>query len=214
MQKKATLRAGRPRDENVHRAILEATRDLIREEGYSSFSIEGVAARAGVAKQSIYRRWASKGALLVDLYMDGLQATCPAPPGGFAVDLLAVMLQTTKRLEDAAYKNLLKGLVIEAQTDPEIRKMVLERIIEPRRQAAMDVIRRAVRSGELMAGVDADMLVDFVFGAVWFNLLLGEATADNRLARRMVDTIQALMAPSTTDKLKDGPRTRSPKKAR
>ena len=54
MEKKAVARAGRPRDENVHRAILEAARNLIRDDGYASFSIEGVAARAGVAKQSIY----------------------------------------------------------------------------------------------------------------------------------------------------------------
>ena len=97
MQKKASARAGRPRDENVHRAILDAARDLIRVEGYASFSIEGVASRAGVAKQSIYRRWSSKGALLIDLYMDGLERPAPMPARGLANDLLAILLQTTKR---------------------------------------------------------------------------------------------------------------------
>ena len=100
MQKKASARAGRPRDENVHRAILEAARELIRVEGYASFSIEGVASRAGVAKQSIYRRWSSKGALLIDLYMDGLELPAPLPARGLANDLLAVLLQTTKRVQD------------------------------------------------------------------------------------------------------------------
>lgn len=199
-------RAGRPRDENVHRAILDATRDCIREEGYSSFSIEGVAARARVAKQSIYRRWASKGALLVELYMDGLQTSSPVPARGFAEDLRAIMLQTTKRLQDPTFGNLLKGLTIEAQSDPEIRKIVLDEIIEPRRQATKSVIERAIGSGELPDGLDADMLVDFVFGSVWFNLLLGDATVGNRLAHRIVETIERLGAKGTETKTKAIPR--------
>jgi AcrR family transcriptional regulator len=198
---RAAARAGRPRDENVHRAILDATRDFIRDEGYSSFSIEGVAARAGVAKQSIYRRWASKGALLVDLYMDGLQTTSPLPTRGWANDLLAIMLQTTKRLQDTTYGNLLKGLAIEAQSDPEIRKIVLDKIIEPRRQAARSVIERAIGSGQLPEDLDADMVVDFVFGSVWFNLLLGDATVGNRLAHRIVETIEKLGAPLNATKM-------------
>ena len=211
MQNKATARAGRPRDENVHRAILDATRDCIREEGYSSFSIEGVAARAGVAKQSIYRRWVSKGALLVDLYMDGMQTSSPVPARGFANDLLAIMLQTTKRLQDATYGNLLKGLAIEAQSDPEIRKIVLDKIIEPRRQAAKSVIERGIGSGELPEDIDADMMVDFVFGSVWFNLLLGDATVGNRFAQRIVETIETLGARASATKMKKAPQGRAPK---
>jgi AcrR family transcriptional regulator len=161
MEKKAVARAGRPRDENVHRAILEAARNLIRDDGYASFSIEGVAARAGVAKQSIYRRWSSKGALLVDLYMDGLERPVPARARGFASDLLDVLSQTTKRVQDPTYANILKSVVVEAQTDPDMRQLVLEKI------------------------------VDFLFGAIWFNLLLGDADF-KLLARRIVNMIELL----------------------
>lgn len=192
MQKKAVGRAGRPRDENVHRAILDAARDLIRDEGYASFSIEGVAARAGVAKQSIYRRWSSKGALLVDLYMDGLDRPEPMPGRGFSDDLLAVLQQTTRRVQDATYANILKSVVVEAQSDPDMRKLVLQKIVAPRREAAKTVITAAIAAGELPSTLDAEMIVDFVFGAVWFNLLLGDANLTSQFARRIVKTIELL----------------------
>jgi AcrR family transcriptional regulator len=191
MEKKAVARAGRPRDENVHRAILEAARNLIRDDGYASFSIEGVAARAGVAKQSIYRRWSSKGALLVDLYMDGLERPVPARARGFASDLLDVLSQTTKRVQDPTYANILKSVVVEAQTDPDMRKIVLEKIVQPRRDAAKVVINRAIQSGELPDTADPEMLVDFLFGAIWFNLLLGDADF-KLLGRRIVNMIELL----------------------
>lgn len=194
MQKKANARAGRPRDENVHRAILDAARDLIRVEGYASFSIEGVASRAGVAKQSIYRRWSSKGALLIDLYMDGLERPAPIPARGLANDLLAVLLQTTKRVQDPTYENILKSVVVEAQNDPDMRKLVLQKIVQPRRDAAKAVINRAIESGELPRSTDAEMIVDFVFGAIWFNLLLGEANLTSKHAHRIVKMIELLGA--------------------
>ena len=192
MQKKANARAGRPRDENVHRAILEAARDLISDEGYASFAIEGVAARAGVAKQSIYRRWSSKGALLVDLYMDGLERPVPMTGSGLANDLLAVVLQTTKRVQDPAYANILKSVMVEAQNDPDMRKLVLQRIVQPRRDAAKTVINQAIESGELPRTTDPEMIVDFVFGAIWFNLLLGDANLTSLFAKRVVKMIELL----------------------
>jgi AcrR family transcriptional regulator len=197
MSKTAVARAGRPRDENVHRAILDAARGLIRDQGYGSFSIEGVAARAGVAKQSIYRRWSSKGALLVDLYMDGLEQPAPMTASGLAADLLAVVLQTTKRVQDPAYANMLKSVVVEAQSDADMRELVLQKIVEPRRDAAKAVIEQAIVSGELPGGLDSEMVVDFIFGAVWFNLLLGDVSLTSRFAHRLVRTIELFSSHQT-----------------
>lgn len=193
MSKRTPARAGRPRDENVHRAILDAARDLISEDGYVAFSIEGVAARAGVAKQSIYRRWSSKGALLVDLYMDGLELPSSSTAQGFKEDLLALLLQTTKRVQDPAFANILKSVMVEAQADPEMRELVLLKIIEPRREAARHVIERGKQSGEVPEALDAEMMLDFVFGAIWFNLLFGASGLTNKFAHRAVKAIELLM---------------------
>ncbi|MCP1757316.1 TetR/AcrR family transcriptional regulator [Bradyrhizobium elkanii] len=193
MSKRTPARAGRPRDENVHRAILDAARDLISEAGYVAFSIEGVAARAGVAKQSIYRRWSSKGALLVDLYMDGLELPGSSVSQGFKDDLLALLLQTTKRVQDPAFANILKSVMVEAQAEPEMRELVLLKIVEPRREAARHVIERGIQSGEVPEEVDVEMMLDFVFGAVWFNLLFGASGLTNKFAHRAVKTIELLM---------------------
>jgi AcrR family transcriptional regulator len=195
MSKSTPARAGRPRDENVHRAILDAARDLMREESYAAFSIEAVAARAGVAKQSIYRRWSSKGSLLVDLYMDGLEIPGAVASRNFKDDLLAVLLQTTRRVQDTAFANILKSLVVEAQSNPEMRKLVQIKIVEPRREAMRRVIANGKKSKELPEELDTEMILDFVFGAVWFNLLLGEESLTSKFAHRVVKAIGLLGAP-------------------
>jgi AcrR family transcriptional regulator len=193
VSKAMPARAGRPRDENVNRAILDAGRDLIREHGYNAFSIEAVAARAGVAKQSIYRRWSSKGSLLVDLYMDGLESPVALVSRNFKDDLFAVLLQTTKRIDDTAFANILKGLMVEAQTDPEMRKLVQLRIVEPRRDAMRRVFERGKQSGELAEDLDIEMFLDFAFGAVWFNLLLAEGRLPKKFADRVIKAIDRLL---------------------
>src|SRR5689334_810812 len=114
----APARPGRPRDEAVHRAILKAGSQLLGEQGYGAFSIEGVAARAGVAKQSIYRRWPSKGALLLDLYMDGMSDDSAADPSLDPAEQLRHLLsRSIERLREPAWANTLRSIIAEAQTD-------------------------------------------------------------------------------------------------
>src|SRR5262245_52062152 len=112
MKAKPAARPGRPRDEATHRAILKAANQLLHEAGYGGFSIEGVALRAGVAKTSIYRRWSTRGALLLDLYMEGLSPAQLQPSGRkVRQDFAAYLNQTVERLKDAGWSNTLRSLV-------------------------------------------------------------------------------------------------------
>jgi len=176
-------RTGRPRDEAVDRALIGAATDLLRERGYRALSMEGVAARAGVAKQSVYRRWPSKGALLVDIYMEGMgDETLPQPCGqGVAADFRAYLGLTLDRLQDVAWANTLRSLVAEAQNDPDLAALMVERVVEPRRQAGRHLLARAIAAGELPEDFDVETVLDFVFGTIWYRLLLGHApvTADS-----------------------------------
>lgn len=192
-----SVRTGRPRDQAVNRAILDAARELIAEQGYGSFSIEAVAARASVAKQSIYRRWASRGALLIDLYMDGLESTRPLPGTGFGPDFKALMSQTVERQRDMAYANVLKGLMIEAQSDSDLRELFIAKIVAPRRETLRRVLQQAKETGELPASLDVEMMLDLTFGAVWFNMI---ATADgiqSDFPERALGVFETLMAART-----------------
>lgn len=181
-------RTGRPRDEAVDRALIGAATDLLRERGYRALSMEGVAARAGVAKQSVYRRWPSKGALLVDIYMEGMgDETLPQPSGqGVAADFRAYLGLTLDRLQDVAWANTLRSLVAEAQNDPDLAALMVERVVEPRRQAGRHLLARAIAAGELPEDFDVETVLDFVFGTIWYRLLLGHAPVTAESIDRML----------------------------
>ncbi len=181
-------RTGRPRDEAVDRALIGAATDLLRERGYRALSMEGVAARAGVAKQSVYRRWPSKGALLVDIYMEGMgDETLPQPSGqGVAADFRAYLGLTLDRLQDVAWANTLRSLVAEAQNDSDLAALMVERVVEPRRQAGRHLLARAIAAGELPEDFDVETVLDFVFGTIWYRLLLGHAPVTAESIDRML----------------------------
>lgn len=182
-------RRGRPRDAATHRAILDAANGILAEQGYRGFSIEAVAARAGVSKASIYRRWPSKGALLVDLYMAGLAVEEAADAGASGLsaeeDFAAYVAQTVARLNEPVWAQTLSALVAECQGDPELAEIVRERVVGPRRAAGLRILQRAVDRGELPADADAGLLIDFVFGTVWYRLLLGHASLDGDFIEAM-----------------------------
>lgn len=185
MNTKPAARPGRPRDEATHRAILRAANRLLHEAGYGGFSIEGVALRAGVAKTSIYRRWPTKGALLLDLYMEGL-APARLESSGRKVrqEFAAYLNQTVERLKDAGWSNTLRSLVAEAQNDPALARLVRDKVIEPRREDGRRLLEHGMKTGEIRRNVDIDITLDFVFGAIWYRLLLGHAAVDEAFARR------------------------------
>ncbi len=181
-------RTGRPRDEAVDRALIGAATDLLRERGYRALSMEGVAARAGVAKQSVYRRWPSKGALLVDIYMEGMgDETLPQPSGqGVAADFRAYLGLTLDRLQDVAWANTLRSLVAEAQNDSDLAALMVERVVEPRRQAGRHLLARAIAACELPEDFDVETVLDFGFGTIWYRLLLGHAPVTAESIDRML----------------------------
>lgn len=194
MTEVVSVRAGRPRDQAVNRAILDAARDLIADQGYGSFSIEAVAARASVAKQSIYRRWSSRGALLIDVYMDGLESARPLPGTGFGPDFKALMGQTVQRQRAGAYANVLKGLMIEAQSDADLRELFIAKIVAPRRETLRRVLAQAKETGELPAKLDVEMMLDMTFGAVWFYMIATSEGIQDDFPERALGVFETLMA--------------------
>lgn len=180
-------RAGRPRDESTHQAIIDAAHQLLLEKGYLSFSIEAVAARAKVAKTSIYRRWPSKGALLMDLYMAGMSADAlSGTKKSIKEEFKAYLDATVQRLKSPTWPTVIRSLIAEAQGDRELAELVRQKIIEPRRAAGRLLLEAGIRSGEIKKDIDIDITLDFVFGAVWYRLLLGHAPIDKAFSQKLI----------------------------
>jgi AcrR family transcriptional regulator len=181
---------GRPRSAEADRAILNATVDLLASRGLGALSIEEVAARAGVGKATIYRRWSSKGLLALDAFVDSFQAEQPLPDTGtLRGDLIAALTAWVRAVTRTSMGPLLTGLIAEAQHDPALRAAWRERVLEPLRGQHRIMLDRAIARREIPATVDREVVLDLFFGAAQHRLLLGHLPLTDEFIAEVVDVI-------------------------
>jgi AcrR family transcriptional regulator len=161
------------RNERSRQAILAAAIALISELGYHQTSVDAIAQRAGVGKQTIYRWWPSKGAVALEALEDSLATVVDFQDSGDIVeDLRHHMQGVTKLLGSTQIGPVIQGLIAAAQSDPALSRAHLEKVIEPAIAFWSARITRAQASGELRADADPQTLIDMLFGAMYLRLLL------------------------------------------
>jgi AcrR family transcriptional regulator len=185
-------RRGRPRSEAADRAILRATTELLAERGLAGTSIEEVAARAGVGKATIYRRWPSRGVLALDAFLAEFAGLQPlSDTGTLRGDLLAALTGWVRAVTRTRAGPVLAGLVGEAQRDPVLAAAWRDRVLEPLRAQQLIMLDRAIQRGDLPADVDTDVILDLMFGAAYHRLLHGHRPLNDAFTREVVDLITA-----------------------
>jgi AcrR family transcriptional regulator len=184
------VQRGRPRSLEADRAILNAAVDLLAERGLAAMSIEEVAARAGVGKATIYRRWSSKGLLALDAFVTSFQEKQPLPDTGtLRGDLIAALTAWVRAVTGTSMGAMLTGLIAEAQHDPSLRAAWRERVLEPLRSQHRIMLDRAIARGEIPATVDQETVLDLFFGAAQHRLLLDHLPLTDDFIREVVDVI-------------------------
>jgi AcrR family transcriptional regulator len=177
------------RSESSRLAILDAALSLCRERGFAKVTVEGIAARAGVGKQTIYRWWPSKGAVLLDA-LEGVAARIPtADTGEVLADMRTRLAQVVDLYADESFGPLLAALIGEAQHDPSLHADFLERYLKPRRAQAVLVLKIAQQDGQLPGDLNLDDISDLIFGAVYHRLLLRNGPLNKAYAHFVVDTV-------------------------
>ena len=183
-------RPGRPRSAEAGAAILGVATDLLAEKGLSRMSIEEVAARAGVGKATIYRRWPSRGALALDAFLTEFQSQLTLPhTGRFREDLRAAVKSWVRAVATTRAGRMLAGLIAEAQRDPDLAVAWRARVFNPLREQHRALVDQAIRRGDLPAGTDADLVLDLVFGSAYHRLLHGHLPLDERFVTQAVDLV-------------------------
>ncbi len=185
-------RRGRPRSERVGRDILRATTQLLAERGLAGMSIEEVAARAGVGKATIYRRWTSKGTLALDAFLAEFQGMQPLPDtGALRGDLLAALRAWVHAVTCTPAGPMLAGLIAEAQHDRELARAWRERVVGPLRAQHKIMLQRAIARGEIPAATDQEVVLDLFFGAAYHRLLQGHLPLTDDFVQAVVKMIVA-----------------------
>ncbi|HXP20369.1 MAG TPA: TetR/AcrR family transcriptional regulator [Streptosporangiaceae bacterium] len=186
----AAARRGRPRSKEADRAILAAAAALLAEGGFAAMSIEEVAARSGVAKTTIYRRWTSRGTLALDAFLADFQSQQPLPDTGtLRGDLLAALRAWIRAVTRTSAGPILAGLIAESQRDPELAVAWRERVVEQLRAQHKIMLNRAIDRGEIPPGTDQEVVLDLLFGAAYHRLLHGHRPLTDSFARQVVDMI-------------------------
>ena len=181
---------GRPRSEAADRAILRAATELLAERGLAGMSMEEVAARAGVGKATVYRRWRSRGVLALDAFMAEFQALQPLPDSGtLRGDLLAALRAWVRAVTRTPAGRILAGLIAAAQEDPELAAAWRARVLEPMRGQHRIMLRRAIDRGEIPASTDLDVALDLLYGPAYHRLLQGHRPLSDTFTRRVVEVI-------------------------
>jgi AcrR family transcriptional regulator len=180
------------RRESSRLAILDAVLALCREEGYARLSIEAIAARAGVSKQTIYRWWPSKGAVLLEaLDREAVGAAVFPDTGDLVADMRTTVTDVVRFQSNPALGPPFAALIAEAQQDPAIGPLLLEHFIGPRRAPIVERLRRAQHAGELPETLNVEAVLEVIFGALFHRLLLRSGPLDAAYASFVVDTVFA-----------------------
>lgn len=178
---------GRPRSEAARQAILAAAGELMLSGGLGTATMDAIAARAGVSKATIYKWWPSRGAVALDGFLDQVAGTLAIPEGMTAQEALTWQLDALVRLfADTAAGPLMRALVAQAQTDPDIARSLRERWLAPRRAVSLDVLRQGMARGEIRADIDAEAVLDQLFAPVYQRLFFAHAPHRDDLAQTLV----------------------------
>jgi AcrR family transcriptional regulator len=183
-------RRGRPRSSEADRAIVDAALELLVEEGINALSMEAVAARAGVGKATIYRRWPGKDALVRDA-LTSLNDELPQTFAGVsACEQIVDMLDWIRcRGTDTRTSRIAPRLMAYRRSHPELFALVDKHVLEPRRERMRALVRKGIAGGELRGDLDVELTAMVLLSPIVYSNLLGSrARADDSdgLAERVV----------------------------
>jgi AcrR family transcriptional regulator len=182
---------GRPRSQAAHDAILKATLRLVAKRGFRAVSADQIAAEAGVGKMTLYRHWPNKATLVMDSLLELIGDETAFPEIDSALESLRQQLHLQAAFFRSSRGNLIRSLVSEAQSDPELATAFRDRWLNPRREGVRQIIQAAISEGSLREDFNIDIAIDQLYGSLYYRLLLGSGAIDERFIE---DTYQQFLA--------------------
>ncbi len=189
MTSAAALHRGRPRSDKVHRAILDAARELLIKDGYTRLRLEHVAAHAGVGKATIYRRWPSKEALAQALLSDLAGPHIAIEDvGDTREEMLAAVMNPLLAVTESEFGPVIRALLSQIAINPALGDPFRATVVQSRRAEIARMIARGIERGDLCPDADAEIATELLVGPVYFRLMFG-GELNREFAERIVDNV-------------------------
>ncbi|TXS45036.1 TetR/AcrR family transcriptional regulator [Streptomyces sp. uw30] len=176
------------RSEEARLAVLEAADDLLVEKGFAGVTMEGIASRAGVAKQTIYRWWSTKADVLMDAFLqDATEDLTPPDTGDFPADLRAYLHRLAWFLAESQPGAVFRSLLAQAQHDPVFAEEFRARCLTAQRHRDRALLERAVTAGRLPSSLDLDTETDQLVGPLYYRVLISPGPIPERFTNALTD---------------------------
>jgi AcrR family transcriptional regulator len=177
---------GRPRTEGTDEAVMDAAMELLAERGYDGLTMEGVAARAGVAKTTVYRRWPSRAQLVLEVANRVAAPVRLTPTGDLRHDLVSALRDIIGVLDAPLARRIVPRILADAGESEELTA-VLSAFWTNRRGRLRELLTAGVESGEIRPDLDLDVAADALYGPVWYRYLVTRAPLTASAAEAIVD---------------------------
>jgi AcrR family transcriptional regulator len=178
----------RTRDEAAQQRILRAARELVCDLGPRAVSIDAIADAAGVGKQTIYRWWPSRSAVVMDALIEMTDPE-PADPPDSVRETIRVQMRRVARMFASRQGRLIREVVADAQGDPDLAEHFRRRFLTHRRARGAATIARGISTGELRPDLDIEDTLDVLYGPLWFRLLVGHRPTSPAAVDRLLDLV-------------------------
>lgn len=177
------------------RAVLNAAREVLADDGFEGLTIEGVTARSGVAKSTIYRSYRSKTDLALAVLLDMIDEVNTRPfAGDTRTELVRIVERTTQLLRTTLLGRVMQGLVSQIAIDPQLADTYREHVVSLRREEMAELVERGIERGELRPGLDSEMVLDLILGPIYYRFFLSGAPFDADWPQRLVDHVLPALA--------------------
>ncbi|NJO41512.1 MAG: TetR/AcrR family transcriptional regulator [Cyanobacteria bacterium CRU_2_1] len=183
----STRTRGRQRSEAVRQAILKAAYEMLQESDFASVTIEGIAARAGTAKTTIYRWWSSKSAVLIDAFLEVTRSKTEFPDTDSVVEVFKRQIPLLVQAYAGETGHSVASIIAAGQMDKEAIEAFRIRYLAIRRSVAKMLIERGIEQGIFASDLDPEVAIDLLYGPIYFRLLVGHGSLDLAFAEKLVE---------------------------
>ncbi|KEI94324.1 TetR/AcrR family transcriptional regulator [Clostridium botulinum] len=180
-------RLGRPRSEKTKHAILSAAYELLLENGFGAVTVEKIAERAGVSKATIYKWWPNKAAVVIDAFFDAAVVRLPIPDTGSTINDMIIQVNNLAKFLISREGKVLNEIIAEGQFNQKLAEAYRAIYFKPRRLDSRYILERGISRGELKEDLDIELVIDLIFGPLFYRLLITGDMVDEAFIKDLIN---------------------------
>ncbi|MVX66392.1 TetR family transcriptional regulator [Clostridium chromiireducens] len=180
---------GRPRSEKTKNAVLSAAYDLLLENGFGAVTIEKIAERAEVSKATIYKWWPNKAAVVMDAFFDAAVVRLPVPDTGSVISDMIIQVKNLAKFLLSREGKVINDIIAEGQSDQKLAETYRTVYFKPRRLDSRYILERGILRGELNKDLNIELVMDLIFGPLFYRILITGDVVDNEFIDNMINYV-------------------------